>query len=204
MIGQARTVSALRAVAAVLIEDALPLEPISAIVISFSASCPRKLAGGVMGASGILKSRRRLTTILGSLATAAALGGCAGPIEHNEAEAAKKAEEFAEIAFARSDAERSYALLAPATKRYVSLEQFKHVLSRLHPQQAPKNVTAIEYEPMHGEKAIYIYLSGELPGERFYYRVTMEGSADTGYRVLKFERAHEPYAASPERKPIRK
>ena len=138
-----------------------------------------------------------------SLLLAVALAGCAEPIEHNAVQAAHKAEEFAELAFVRSDGERGYAMLAPATKRYVSLEQFKHVLSRLHPQGLPRNVRAIEYEPMKGEKAVYLYLTGEHSSEHFYYRITLEGTAATGYRVLKFERANEPYPPSPDRKPIR-
>ena len=153
---------------------------------------------------GLKIQRDRLAVRFLALSLATALTACADSIEHNEVQAAKKAEEFAEAAFVRSDGERGYALLAPATKRYVSLEQFKHVLSRLHPQGPPKNARAIEYEPMQGEKAIYIYLSGEHSGERFHYRITMEGTAATDYRVLKFERANEPFPPSPNKKPIRK
>jgi hypothetical protein len=139
---------------------------------------------------------------IASLSMALALTGCVDSIEHNEVQAAKKAEEFVEIAFVRNDSERAYGLLAAATKRYVPPEQFKRVLARLHPQGSPKAVRAIEYEPMKGEKAIYIYLAGEHSGEHFYYRITLEGTAAGEYRVLKFERSLEPYAVSPERKKI--
>ena len=142
--------------------------------------------------------RLRLLVLLAFLGAT----GCVEPIEHNEIQAAKKAEEFAEVAFAKGDVERGYGLLAPATKHYVSLEQFKRVLSRLHPQASPKNLRASEYEPMKGEKAIYIYLSGEHSGEQFYYRITMEGTAAGEYRVLKFERSNEPYSGSSDRKRV--
>lgn len=150
------------------------------------------------------KQRTRLAVRLLALSMAAALTACVDSIEHNVGQAAKKAEEFVDVAFGRNDGERGYALLAPAIKGYVSQEQFKHVLARLHPQGLPKNVRAIEYEPMQGEKAIYIFLAGEHSGEHFYYRITMKGSAATDYRVLKFERANEPYPPSNDKKPIGK
>jgi len=38
-----------------------------------------------------------------------------------------------------------------------------------------------------GEKAIYIFLTGDGSGERFDYKLTMEGSAATDYRVTNLE-----------------
>jgi len=131
------------------------------------------------------------------LAAALALTACAEKIEHDAVAAARQAEAFAEIAFVRNDGERGYGLLAPATRRYVSLEQFKRTLSRLHPRALPKNLRALEYELMKGEKALYIYLAGEHSGEHFYYRITLAGTAATEYRVLTFERANDPYPPSP-------
>jgi hypothetical protein len=126
--------------------------------------------------------------------------GCIESIEHDPAGAGKKAEEFAEIAFVKQDSENGYALLADGTRRYVSREQFKQVVAKLHPRAYPKNVKASEYEPMAGEKAIYIFLMGENSGERFYYRLTLEGSATTPYRVLRLDRSGEPYPASSDKK----
>jgi hypothetical protein len=136
------------------------------------------------------------------LPIAAALLGCVESIEHDPARAAKKAEEFVQVAFAKSDGVRGYGMLAPATKRYVSLEQFKRVVARMHPQAAPKSVRVLELEPMKGEKAIYVYLSGENSGEWFHYRITLEGTAKTDYGVLKFERSNEPYTGSTDRKKL--
>ena len=126
--------------------------------------------------------------------------GCMETIHHDEASAGKNAEEFARVVFVKRDFENGYDLLADGTKRYVSLEQFKAVLSKLHPKAFPRTVTALEYEPMPGEKAIYIFLTGENSGEQFYYRLTMEGTATTGYKVLRFDRASQPYPASNEKK----
>jgi hypothetical protein len=135
-----------------------------------------------------------------SLILTMGLLGCIESIEHDPAGAGKKAEEFAEIAFVKQDSENGYALLADGTRRYVSREQFKQVVAKLHPRAYPKNVKASEYEPMAGEKAIYIFLMGENSGERFYYRLTLEGSATTPYRVLRLDRSGEPYPASSDKK----
>ena len=127
------------------------------------------------------------------LALIMGLMGCRGSIDHDETTAAKSAFEFARVAFVKRDIENGYALLSDSAKRYVSLEKFKEVLSRLHPKAFPTSVTATEYEPVPGEKAMHIYLTGENSGERFYYRLTMEGAATTGYRVVRFYRGDGPY-----------
>ena len=135
-----------------------------------------------------------------SLIFALGLPGCIESVDHDAAAAGKKAEEFAQIAFVKRDIDNGYALLADGTKRYVSQEQFKAVLAKLHPKAFPKIVTASEYEPMPGEKAIYIFLTGENSGEHFYYRLTMEGTATTSYTVLRLDRASEPYPPSNDKK----
>jgi hypothetical protein len=130
------------------------------------------------------------------------LMGCVDTIQHDAPAAGKKAEEFAQVAFVKQDIEGGYALLADGTKRYVSRDQFKAVLAKLHPRGLPRTVTALEYEPMPGEKAIYIFLIGDNGGERFYYRLTLEGSGSDGYRVLRLDRASQPYPASDDKKPL--
>ena len=138
------------------------------------------------------------------LAFVVGLMGCAESINHDEVLAGRRAVEFAQVAFVKHDIENGYALLSDGTKRYVSLEKFKEVLSRLHPKTFPTSVTASEYEPMFGEKAIYIYLVGENSGEHFYYRLTMEGTATNGYRVLSLDRGCGPYSPSNRKQPFKK
>jgi hypothetical protein len=118
-----------------------------------------------------------------------ALAACMQSVDHDAVSAGKKAEEFAQITFVQGNLDSGYAFLADGTKRYVSLAQFKEVVSKLHPNAFPKTVTASEYEPMPGEKAIYIFLTGENAGAKFYYRLTMEGTATTDYKVLRFDRS---------------
>jgi hypothetical protein len=126
------------------------------------------------------------------ICTIVPLIGCAEKIDHDPAAAAAKAEEFVRVAFIEHDVTRSYELLAVGTRRYVSLEKYQEVIGRLHPKGYPSAVKAGDFEPMPGENAIYIFLAGENAGESFYYRLTMEGSAATGYRVLQFDRSNRP------------
>jgi hypothetical protein len=121
--------------------------------------------------------------------------GCGGSIRHDENLAGKRAVEFAESAFVKHDLKKGYALLSDNTKRHVPLEKFEELVARLHPRGGfPTSVAATEYEPMSGEKAIYIYLRGENPSEQFDYLLTMEGTASTDYRVLKLSRGGGAYS----------
>ena len=121
---------------------------------------------------------------------------CTNPIEHDPALAAKRAVEFARAAFIRQDADGAYALLSDSMRRYVPLAKFKETISRLHPNGRPSKIEAVEYEPMPGEKAMYIYLVGQDSGEQFEYTVTLEGTAATDYRVSKFTRGARSYLPS--------
>jgi hypothetical protein len=67
------------------------------------------------------------------------------------------------------------------------LEKFKETMTRLHPRGFPTSVTAKEYQPMPGENALWIYLSGQNPEDQFNYRLTMEATASGDYKVLTFD-----------------
>jgi len=123
--------------------------------------------------------------VLGSIL---GLLGCAGKAAHDEALAAKRAVEFAETVFVQNDIEKGYRLLSDGARRHVPLEKFKETVTRMHPKGYPTSVTAREFEPMPGgEKAIYIFLIGEGSGDRFDYKLTLEGSPATDYRVTHLE-----------------
>ena len=113
---------------------------------------------------------------------------CAKSVEHDEIAARKRALEFAQTVLLNQDFEGGYALLSDGGRRYLPLDKFKETLLRLHPRRFPVTVGATEYEPMPGETAIYIYLTGENSGEHFSYTVTLEGSAANGYRVSRLTR----------------
>ena len=121
---------------------------------------------------------------------------CVPSIEHNPELAGKRAVEFAQVALVRRDSEKAYLLLADKTKGYVPLANFKETLVRLYPGARPIGVKATDYEPMPGEKAIYIYIIAETAGEQLHYTLTMEGTATTDYKVSKISRGSSSYLPS--------
>jgi hypothetical protein len=128
--------------------------------------------------------RRRLL-IIGLLTLV--LASCAGTVKHDETLAAKRAIEFAQFVFIDKNFAKGYELLTDGGKRHLSLEKFKETLTRMHPRSFPTKVTATEFQPMPGEKAIWIYLAGQNTEEQFQYRLTMEATDTGDYRVLTFD-----------------
>jgi hypothetical protein len=132
--------------------------------------------------------RRSLRITLFALGSILGLLGCVGKTTHDETLAAKRAVEFAEAVFVHNDVEKGYRLLSDGTRRHVPIDKFKETVRRMHPKGYPTSVTAREFEPMPGgEKAIYIFLTGEGSGDRFEYKLTLEGSPATDYRVTNLE-----------------
>jgi hypothetical protein len=129
---------------------------------------------------------------------------CADSFEHDHKLAAKRAEEFAQVVFVSQDFEKSYAMLSDSGKRYVPLEKFREAVVKSHPKNYPTKIAATDYEPMAGEKAIYIYLTGENSGEHFYYTLILDGTATTDYKVTRFSRGGGPYGSGGTRQPVRK
>ncbi len=122
------------------------------------------------------------------LAFVATLTACAETVKHDESLAATRALEFARAVFLEKNLDKGYTLLSDNAKRHIPLDKFKQTITAMHPRGYPDRVTAIEYEPMAGEKAIYIFLSGRNADDlSFNYRVTMEGTAATDYKVLKID-----------------
>ncbi|HET9549286.1 MAG TPA: hypothetical protein VFQ03_03870 [Candidatus Binatia bacterium] len=101
--------------------------------------------------------------------------------------AAKRAIEFARVVLINKNLERGYELLSDGGKRHVPLDKFKQTILAMNARGYPSRVTATDYEPMPGEQAIYIFLRGQNGDEQIQYRITLEGTAATGYRVLKLD-----------------
>lgn len=116
-----------------------------------------------------------------------ALPTCARSVKHDEARAGKRAVEFAQTVLVNQDFERGYELLSDGGKRHLSPGKFKETIARMHPRAFPTKVTALEYQPMPGENAIWIYLAGQNAEEQFQYRLTLETTANGDYRVLTFD-----------------
>jgi hypothetical protein len=132
-------------------------------------------------------STRGSAPILLAWVLALTLAGCAGSEKHDEALAAKRALEFAKVVLIEKDFVKGHEMLTESGKRHIPVEKLKQTVASMHPRGYPKKVTALEYEPMVGEKAIYIFLSGNTGEDLISYRLTLEGTAATDYRVLKID-----------------
>jgi hypothetical protein len=125
------------------------------------------------------------------------LANCSGSIiSHDEDMAAKSAIQFARVAFVQHDVQNGYFLLSENAKKSIPIEKYSEVLSQMHPVSYPLSLTADEFEPIPGQKGMNILLHGANGAEQFYYRLTMEGTAGTGYKVAGFFRGNGPYPGS--------
>ncbi|QVL31384.1 hypothetical protein KIH39_21440 [Telmatocola sphagniphila] len=61
----------------------------------------------------------------------------------------------------KSDYVAARALLAPQTQQDVSIEKITAEEARMHPKTKPAEVSAIEFEPISGQRAINIFLKGQ-------------------------------------------
>lgn len=123
-------------------------------------------------------------------------------INHNPDLAATSATLFAKEAFIDLNQPGAYEFLTEEMQRSVSLEKFISVIAEMHPVAFPREVVATEYEPMLGQKSMFIWLYGENGSEKFYYRLTMAGTTEANYKVAGMFRLPE-LSPSQSRKPLR-
>lgn len=126
----------------------------------------------------------------------AILVGCIHSISHDEDAAAKKAVEFAKVAFIVHDDATAYPLLGEELRHSVSPEKYADAIKQMHPSGFPAKVTATQFEPIPGQRALSIVLVGENGEQKFFYRFVMVGTADAGYAVGGFFRSNGPYPGS--------
>ena len=140
------------------------------------------------------------------LTLVALVTSCAESTQHDENLAAKRAIEFAQVTLVDKNFDKGYELLAAGGKRHVSLDKFKETVTRLHPRGFPTKVTAKEYQPMPGEKALWIYLTGQNAEDQFQYRLIMEATDNGDYKVLTLDNGlvGRFFAPSSEKRPFAK
>ena len=124
---------------------------------------------------------------LAAFALVIILSACAESVKHDETLAAKRALEFGRVIFVEKNPDKGYDLLSDGGRRHVPRDKFRQSLAAMHARDFPTKLSAVEYEPMADEKAIYIFVKGQNSEEQFNYRLTMEGSAATDYKVLKID-----------------
>jgi hypothetical protein len=134
---------------------------------------------------------------------AVTLAGCAESVKHDETRAAKRALEFGQLVFFDKNLDKGYDLLSDGGKRHVPRDKFKQSMAAMHPRNFPTRLSAIEYEPMADEKAIYIFVTGQNNDEQFNYRFTMEGTAATDYKVLKIDQGSGFFTLSSRKQPFK-
>jgi hypothetical protein len=117
--------------------------------------------------------------------------------------AGREAQRFAEVAFLGRDFDKAYESLSESGRQFGSAEQFKEFIIKKHPTAFPSFVNTTDYEPVPGQSKINVYLYGENGTEKFYYRMIMEGSQDSGYKVLGFDRKDSPYPQTNLRNPLK-
>jgi len=118
-------------------------------------------------------------------------------IVHDEDAAARKAVEFADLAFIKHDAPAAYALLTSETRSQIPIAKFTEVLDQMHPSGYPTSVTATQYEPIMGQRMMNILLVGQNGDQKYFYRFVMAGTKETGYAVGGFFRRGGPYQGDP-------
>lgn len=122
---------------------------------------------------------------------------------HQPGIAAQEAEKFADAVFVDRNFNLGFTLSSKSLQKHCPLEQMTSILEKMHPTGYPSTVHATEYMPIPRQPAMNILLVGEnSTNEKFYYRLFMEGTQDTGYRVSAFFRGNGPFPPSPLRMPL--
>jgi hypothetical protein len=124
-------------------------------------------------------------------------------LRHDQQVAATRAEAFLRHAVVERDFPSAYAMLREEDRQQTTQAAFVDIIKREHPKGYPTGVRATEYEPVLGQAAVQIFLVGENDGEKFYYRVPMVGTVDSGYSPNGLFRGPQPYPASGLRKPLK-
>ena len=111
-------------------------------------------------------------------------------ITHNAALAAKRAEEFAEVALVKHDLDDAYAMMSSKARGYVTLEQFKDSMAAFHPGGYPKTIKIVETRPVKDMATVYVLLRGEDgSGGVFNYQFMLNGTEKTDYKVTTVKRS---------------
>lgn len=120
-------------------------------------------------------------------------------LHHDEDAAAQGAQDFSRFAFVERDYDAAYRLLSSEAQGRLTGQTFEATVQGMHPNTSPLLVDAREFEPIPGQRAMYIYVEGTNAGETFHYRLLMLGDGSTGYRIGGFWRSVDAYPPSPRR-----
>ncbi|HET6979018.1 MAG TPA: hypothetical protein VFI24_21980 [Pyrinomonadaceae bacterium] len=113
--------------------------------------------------------------------------------------AATRATEFAQAAFVEQNKDKAFNLLHPEFQAYTTREKFAQILTAMNTPIAPSSINATDFEPIPGQEAMSIYITGESDRETFYYRIPMKGNVRDGYKPVGIFRNQGPYPKTPSR-----
>ena len=122
--------------------------------------------------------------------------------KQNPIMAAASATQFAQAAFVEKNIDKAFSMLDPEAQANITKEKFSEGLTRMNTPTAPESIVATDFEPIQGHEGMNIYVTGESDNETFYYRISMKGTQDKGYKPVGLYRNNGPYPKSPMRRPL--
>lgn len=117
-------------------------------------------------------------------------------LRHDQHVAAVEAEEFARRILIERNIPSAYEMVRAEDRQQLPLATLQDAVLKAHAGGYPTSVRATEFEPVLGQPAIQVFLVGETASEKFYYRVPMVGTVDSGYHPSGFYRGSGPYPPS--------
>ncbi|GEM_PF-1770001 len=117
------------------------------------------------------------------------IAACSERITHNEELAAKRAEEFAEIALVKQNFDRAYEQMSSKARGYLPLENFKEAMIGSHRDGFPKTIKATGVRQIKDASTIFVILRGQDgAGKVFEYQIMLNGSEKSDYQVSTVRR----------------
>lgn len=128
---------------------------------------------------------------------------CVQMISHNQDVAASSAVKFLNLALIDKNFVEASEKLAQGSRNAQSVKEVEAMATRLHPNDGPTIIKAVEYEPIPSQKAMRIFLVGEnKEGTNYFYMVVMQGTVEEGYGPSEVHRNDGPFPPSSTRKPL--
>jgi hypothetical protein len=124
------------------------------------------------------------------------------PVHHDLSQARAVAKHFAARAFVDQKSERAYLLVSDKMKQDFAMAEFHEAIIKLHPDGFPSSIAVDEFEPIQGERALNVFVTGSDGERKYFYRLRLYGDKNDGYRVEQFARGSGPYPPSMLRQPF--
>lgn len=101
--------------------------------------------------------------------------------------ARRVANDFFENIMVENDIDSAYTLCNEKMKDKVSLAELKDNIMQAHQGNLPKTFIISSYETYEENKTVAIFLRNIDSGQKFHYKVTLNGTKKRGYLVSGFD-----------------